>query len=198
MLKLTWPQVLAFRLQRHFIEEHATRGDLLSVVSRVCGLHAQVMSSAELAAWARIDGLNQDDVSTALWQKRTLVKSWAMRRTLYLFTAADFPVYLAAFRAFGHFRSDFDDFLRHKAVRDAVHRHGSFRIGCRAEAENLALCFVEPILVILDAILSLDFDVGRVRCGDRIGGRARSIVNVHVHRHGYNLSTESSGARASV
>ncbi len=103
MLDLTWPQVLAFWLQRHYLEERAARGDLLAVVSRICGLHAQVMSSAELAAAARIDGLDPDDVSTALWQERTLVKSWAMRWTLHLFSADDYPLYLAAFRAFGYF-----------------------------------------------------------------------------------------------
>ncbi|HEX6543632.1 MAG TPA: winged helix DNA-binding domain-containing protein [Ktedonobacterales bacterium] len=106
MLKLTWPQVLAFRLQRHFLEERAARGNLLAVVSRTCGLHAQVMSSAELAAWARIDGLDSDDVRAALWKERTLVKTWAMRWTLHLISTGDYPVYLAAFRAFGHFRSE--------------------------------------------------------------------------------------------
>lgn len=106
MLNLTWPQVLAFWLQRHFLEERAWRGDLLAVVSRISGLHAQVMSSAELAAAARIDGLDSDDVSSALWQERTLVKTWAMRWTLHLFSAADYPLYLAAFRAFGYFRRE--------------------------------------------------------------------------------------------
>jgi hypothetical protein len=106
MLKLIWPQVLAFWLQRHFLEERAAPGDLLAVVSRICGLHAQVMSSAELATWARIDGLDSGDVSAALWQERTLVKIWAMRWTLHLFSAVDFPLYLAAFRAFGHFRRE--------------------------------------------------------------------------------------------
>ncbi len=103
MVELTWPQVLAFRARRHFLEERAAPDDLLAVVSRTCGLHAQVMSSAELAAWARIDGLESGAVSAALWQERTLVKSWAMRWTLHLFPTVDFPVYLAAFRAFGHF-----------------------------------------------------------------------------------------------
>lgn len=106
MVKLTWPQALAFWLQRHFLEERAARGNLPVVVSRICGLHAQVMSSAELAAWARIDGLDSGDVNAALWQERSLVKLWAMRWTLHLFSAADFPLYLAAFRAFGHFRRE--------------------------------------------------------------------------------------------
>ncbi|HLJ82168.1 MAG TPA: winged helix DNA-binding domain-containing protein, partial [Ktedonobacterales bacterium] len=95
-----------FRLKRHFLEERAARGDLLTVVGRTCGLHAQVMSSAELAAWARIDGLDSGDVRAALWQERTLVKTWGMRWTLHLFSTADYPVYLAAFRAFGHFRRE--------------------------------------------------------------------------------------------
>jgi Winged helix DNA-binding domain len=106
MLKLTWPQVLAFWLQRHVLEERAVRGNLLAVVSRICGVHAQVMSSAELAAWARIDGLDSGDVSAALWQERILVKVWAMRWTLHLFSAVDFPLYAGAFRAFGHFRRE--------------------------------------------------------------------------------------------
>lgn len=106
MLQLTWPQVLAFRSRRHFLEERAARGDLLAVVSRTCGLQAQVMSSAELAAWARIDGLDSGDVRAALWKERTLVKTWAMRWTLHLLSASDYPVYLAAFHAFAHFRSE--------------------------------------------------------------------------------------------
>jgi hypothetical protein len=106
MLQLTWPGVLAFWMQRHFLEERAARGDLLAVVSRLCGLHAQVMSSAELAAWARVDGLEGGDISAALWQARTLVKIWAMRWTLHLFSAQDFPLYVAALRSYGYFRSE--------------------------------------------------------------------------------------------
>lgn len=106
MLTLTWPQALAFRVRRHFLEERAARSDLLTVVSRICGLHAQVLSSAELAAWARIDGLDSSDVRAALWQERTLVKTWAMRWTLHLFPTADYPVYLAASLTSNYFRRE--------------------------------------------------------------------------------------------
>ncbi|HEX9038518.1 MAG TPA: winged helix DNA-binding domain-containing protein [Ktedonobacterales bacterium] len=106
MVELTWPQALAFRTRRHFLEERAARDELLAVVSRTCGLHAQVLSSAELAAAARIDGLESGDVRAALWTERTLVKTWAMRWTLHLISTVDYPVYLAAFGAFGHFRSE--------------------------------------------------------------------------------------------
>ena len=49
------------------------------------------MSSAELTAWARVEDLGPDDVATALWEDRTLVKLWAMRGTLHLVTAPDYP-----------------------------------------------------------------------------------------------------------
>lgn len=106
MVELSWPQALAFRVRRHCLEERAARGDLLAVVSRTCGLHAQILSAAELAAWARIDGLGSDDVSAALWRERSLVKTWAMRWTLHLISTADYPLYLAAFHAFAHFRRE--------------------------------------------------------------------------------------------
>jgi Winged helix DNA-binding domain len=53
--------------------------DLARVAGEVCGLHAQVLSSAELSLWARIDGLPRDAVREALWTHRSLVKLWAMR-----------------------------------------------------------------------------------------------------------------------
>ena len=65
-------------------------------MQRMIGVQAQVMSAAELALWARVDGLRPADVQTALWQERTLVKTWAMRGTLHLFTAEDLPLVVAA------------------------------------------------------------------------------------------------------
>jgi hypothetical protein len=57
-----------------------------------------VTSSAELTLWARVDGLKRSDVQNALWKRRTLVKTWAMRGTLHMFPAKTFPVWLAAQR----------------------------------------------------------------------------------------------------
>ncbi len=54
------------------------------------------MSAAELALGARVDGLSPEDVQSALWQDRTLVKTWAMRGTLHLIAAGDLPLYVAA------------------------------------------------------------------------------------------------------
>jgi hypothetical protein len=69
---------------------------MLEVVRRLCGVHAQVMSSAELTLWARVEGLDRRAVQRALWEDRTLVKTWAMRGTLHLLPADELPVWHAA------------------------------------------------------------------------------------------------------
>ena len=68
---------------------------MLAVASRLCGLHAQVLSSAELTAWARVEGLERGAVSRSLWEDRTLVKTWAMRGTLHLLPAGELPLWHA-------------------------------------------------------------------------------------------------------
>jgi Winged helix DNA-binding domain len=90
-------------MRAHQLAERAPSEQALAVAGRLCGLHAQVMSSAELALWARVDGLDPGDVPAALWQERTLVKTWAMRGTLHLLPAADYPFWQAALSTYDHF-----------------------------------------------------------------------------------------------
>jgi hypothetical protein len=94
--RLSWAQVMAWRLRRHQLDERAPAKAMLEVTARIAGLHAQVMSSAELTLWARLDGLERDAVQRALWEERTLVKTWAMRGTLHLLPAAELPLWQAA------------------------------------------------------------------------------------------------------
>ncbi len=83
-------------MRRHHLVERAAPEDLLRVVSDICGLHAQLMSSAELSLWARIEGLAPGAVDAALWRERSLVKLWAMRGTLHLLPSAELGVWVAA------------------------------------------------------------------------------------------------------
>jgi Winged helix DNA-binding domain len=57
------------------------------------------MSFAELQAAARIDGLRAGDVREALWERRTIVKTWAFRQTLHLLTADDLAEFVLAARS---------------------------------------------------------------------------------------------------
>jgi uncharacterized protein YcaQ len=101
----TWAQAIAFRARRQHLEERAPVERMLDVASDLCGLHAQVMSSAELALWARVEGLTRDHVRDALWKRRSLVKIWAMRGTLHLFPSSDYTVWQAALDTYDHYRT---------------------------------------------------------------------------------------------
>jgi hypothetical protein len=103
MVNLSWGQVSAWRLARHHLLRRARREELVEVASDVGGIQAQVMSSAELALAARIDGLEASDVQDALWRDRKLVKVWAMRGTLHLLAAGDLPVVAAARSTLGYY-----------------------------------------------------------------------------------------------
>jgi hypothetical protein len=94
-MKISWEQALAWRIRRQYLIECASPADLVRVVDRLRGLHAQLMLSVDLALLARIDGLDRDAVANALWRKRTLVKIWAMRTKLHVLPAADLGTWIA-------------------------------------------------------------------------------------------------------
>jgi Winged helix DNA-binding domain len=94
--RLSWRQAVAWRMAKHRLVERAAPAELVRIVGDLCGLHAQVTSSAELGLWARTDGLGRDAVRAALWTDRTLVKLWAARGTLYLLPADELGMWLSA------------------------------------------------------------------------------------------------------
>jgi len=128
---LSWEQALAWRLGRHHLLHRAAPPDLVRVAGDICGLHAQLMSSAELSAWARVEGLQRGALDHALWERRELVKLWAMRGTLHLLPAADLGIWLAALGTYtgrgmtGQYRND--------ALTDAIATALQGRVLSRAE-----------------------------------------------------------------
>jgi Winged helix DNA-binding domain len=101
--RIPWEQVALFRAQRHRLDRRAPRGAMLRVAGEICGLHAQVLSSAELSVWARVDQLAPAAVQSALWSEGSLVKTWAMRGTLHLLPRAELPVFFGALSTYTHF-----------------------------------------------------------------------------------------------
>jgi hypothetical protein len=67
-LRLTWPQVAAWRAARHHLDARVPRRRRLEVVSELGGLHAQVTSSADLTVWSRVEGWRPTDLDRALWR----------------------------------------------------------------------------------------------------------------------------------
>ena len=103
-MKLTWPAVTAWRLERHYLSKPAPTARWLDVVTAIGGLHAQLMSAAELSLAIRVEGLDRAHVARALWKTRTLVKAWAMRGTLHLLAARDFPELISVLSTFRHYQ----------------------------------------------------------------------------------------------
>ena len=126
MTALTWPQVYAWRMSQHCLSPRVSSQEAVSAVRRTAGLQAQVLSAAELALWTRVEGLSMHEITSALWQDHTLVKTWAMRTTLHLLAARDLPLYAAAltFRDFRNWPAHFASYglspAQHHAVLSAV------------------------------------------------------------------------------
>lgn len=99
MQKLTWQQVNTWRLAQQQLGERAATADLFTVVARLGGVQAQLMSAAELALWARVRDITGAEIQRLLWEERTLVKTWAMRGTLHLLVSAELGAFVAAWSA---------------------------------------------------------------------------------------------------
>src|ERR1044072_2702881 len=124
MISLTWDQVRAWRSEQQVLVPRLGQNDFINAAERVLGVQAQVMSAAELSIGARVDGLKRADVQNALWEDRTLVKTWGMRWTIQVFASEDLPLILAArfanggrsrlhdFLQFGFTEAQYDEFLR--------------------------------------------------------------------------------------
>jgi hypothetical protein len=96
-MEVTWSQVLAWRMRRQALAPRTT-DPVAEVVRRCAGIQAQVHSAAVLAVAQRRRSPKPGDVDRALWEGRSIVKTWAMRGTLHLIAADELPVVVAVMR----------------------------------------------------------------------------------------------------
>ncbi len=101
--QLTWDGVAARRMARSALAEAAADLDPAGVAGRLAGAHAQLLGAAELSIGRRLPGAGvaatRADVRRALWQDRTLVKTFGPRGTVHLLAAADLPMWIGALSA---------------------------------------------------------------------------------------------------
>jgi Winged helix DNA-binding domain len=157
--RLSWPAVLAWRLARQRLDRRVPRDEALEVVREICGLHAQVMSSAELTLWARVEGLEAGAVQEALWERRSLAKTWAMRGTLHLLPSDELPLWVAAQGALKP---------RHHAA--SWQRHFGLT---REEAEAMLAAIAEALDDRTLTREELAREVGRRLGSEELGGKLR-------------------------
>jgi hypothetical protein len=96
---LTWSGVTSRRMARQALTEPASDLSPADVAGVLCGAHAQVLSAAEFSIGRRIAGATRADIQRALWEDRTLVKTFGPRGTVHLLPAADLPMWTGAMSA---------------------------------------------------------------------------------------------------
>lgn len=92
-VRVTWRQALAWRMRRQLLDPVGTL-PVADVVRRLCGVQAQVASSAELAVRVRRATSRPGEVGRALTQGR-VIKTWAMRGTLHLLAPEEGAAFLS-------------------------------------------------------------------------------------------------------
>ena len=95
---LRWTEVWRERLQQHFLVDPAAPEQLAEVVGSVCGIHAQVMPSAELSLGLRVAGFGQHDVRAALADHHLLVRTYGLRGTVHIFPRTELSLWITALR----------------------------------------------------------------------------------------------------
>ncbi len=114
----TWAAVTARRMRRHGLTTpYAAGTPLADVTATICGVHAQVLSAGEVSLALRVHGATRADVRRALWEERSLVKTFGPRGTVHLLPARDLATWSAAL--------------------SEVPRHSPFTDGVRLEPEQL-------------------------------------------------------------
>jgi hypothetical protein len=96
---LTWRGVSARRMARSGLTEPAADASVADVAGAMCGAHAQVLAAAELSIARRVAGATRADVRRALWEERTMVKTFGARGTVHLLPAVDLPMWTGALSA---------------------------------------------------------------------------------------------------
>jgi hypothetical protein len=76
--------------RRHFLSEPAE--SIGATAGSVVGLHATDPATPYLSLWARLAGFRVADLDVELYQRRSVVKHLAMRRTLWIVRADDLPL----------------------------------------------------------------------------------------------------------
>ncbi|HTM86198.1 MAG TPA: winged helix DNA-binding domain-containing protein [Mycobacterium sp.] len=82
--------------RRHFLAPEAATAPITRIASTLIGLHASDPTTPYLSLWARSAPFAVADLDGTLYEKRSLVKHLAMRRTLWVFDTADLPAVQAA------------------------------------------------------------------------------------------------------
>ena len=78
--------------RRHFLSPNRPADLITGTAATLVGLHATDPATPYLSRWARLPGVTVADLEAEPYQRRTLVKLLAMRRTLWMVRTEDLPL----------------------------------------------------------------------------------------------------------
>jgi hypothetical protein len=110
--RLTWPEVNARRLERHYLANPARDERPAVIVAAMCGAHAQIITAAELSIGLRGAPVTRGDMQDALWTERSLVKTYGPRGTVHLLPTHELPLWTGALSAIPPVPSPFPEGAR--------------------------------------------------------------------------------------
>jgi Winged helix DNA-binding domain len=110
--RMTWAEASARRLARNHLTDATRVDDPARIAADLLGVHAQVMSAAELSVGLRAMTLGRADVRDALWKTRTMVKTRGPRGTVHLVATDDLPMWTGALSAIPRVRSPHPEHVR--------------------------------------------------------------------------------------
>ena len=87
-----------FTLERQHLLELAPTDHAVAVVDDIMGLNAQGALNFQLSLWNRVSELSRDFLPQALFEERSLVRSWLMRDTVHIIPASRLELYRAALK----------------------------------------------------------------------------------------------------
>jgi hypothetical protein len=77
--------------RRNFLTKEPQGDPVPAITAAMVGLHATDPATPYLSLWARTPSFTVDDLDRELYQRRSVVKHLAMRRTLWVVRAEDLP-----------------------------------------------------------------------------------------------------------
>jgi hypothetical protein len=98
-MDLAWRDVCGLRLMRHGLTASSTAGTAAGAAAAMCGVHAQVLSAAEVSVGLRLPAATRTTVQDALWTDHSLIKTFGPRGTIHLLPAADLARWCGALSA---------------------------------------------------------------------------------------------------
>ena len=88
--------------KQHLTEDSKEKSErVVKVTKDICGLHAQVAITPYLSLWNRVESFRKEVLEKELYEKRTLVKIWCMRRTLHIVSTEQVMGYYQATKRVG-------------------------------------------------------------------------------------------------